>query len=67
MDPGDGWLKAFCVDCGSHTHAERAECRFPMKAGVSAETAVASASDEDEESLAITTRYRFRRIASLCA
>ena len=19
-DPGDGWLKAFCVDCGSHTH-----------------------------------------------
>ena len=19
-DPGDGWHKAFCVDCGSHTH-----------------------------------------------
>ena len=19
-DPGDGWRKAFCVDCGSHTH-----------------------------------------------
>jgi hypothetical protein len=19
-DPGDGWLKAFCVKCGSHTH-----------------------------------------------
>jgi hypothetical protein len=19
-DPGDGWLKAFCIDCGSHTH-----------------------------------------------
>ena len=19
-DPGDGWLKAFCVECGSHTH-----------------------------------------------
>jgi Glutathione-dependent formaldehyde-activating enzyme len=19
-DPGDGWLKAFCLDCGSHTH-----------------------------------------------
>ena len=20
MGPGDGWLKAFCVECGSHTH-----------------------------------------------
>jgi hypothetical protein len=20
-DPGDGWRKAFCAECGSHTHA----------------------------------------------
>jgi hypothetical protein len=20
LGPGDGWLKAFCVDCGSHKH-----------------------------------------------
>ena len=24
-DPGDGWIKSFCVECGSHTHTTHPE------------------------------------------
>jgi hypothetical protein len=26
-DPGDGWIKSFCVACGSHTHTSHPENR----------------------------------------
>jgi hypothetical protein len=35
-DPGDGWIKAFCVECGSHTHTispddlEQIAVRLPL-------------------------------------